>query len=175
MNEQATMAPPRLGLSAALQLLGFIIAVVAIWLAISGYLLHLHAGFAGFLFLWYWGAVEKAEFDRLLPSAFGAIFGAVLAWQMMYLPSRFGAAGLVAGIAVLTAMVLVQLLNRAPLFVNNSTMLFLTVLTAPVLIGAVKLQDVTICVALGTVYFATAAYLAKAHAGVRVKMKAQSA
>jgi|GEM_PF-3546365 hypothetical protein len=175
MNEQNAIAAQRMSISAAVQMLVFIIAVVVIWLLLVGYVLHLRAGFAGFLFLWYWGAVEKADFGRLLPSALGAVLGAVLVWQMLYLPAQFGTAGLVAGLAVLAAMVFVQLMNWAPLLVNNSTMLFLTVLTAPALIGTVKFQDVAISVAVGTVYFAAAAYVAKAYAGARVRAKLQTA
>jgi hypothetical protein len=171
MDDQNATTASALSALAALQLLLFIIAAVAVWLLLGAYVLHLHALFAGFLFLWYWGAVEKADFGRLMPAAFGAIVGATLVWQMQALPAQFGLGGLVVSLVVLAAMVFVLLMNWAPLLVNNSTMLFLTVLAAPALISTVKYQDVAISVAAGTFYFGCAAYLAKAYAGARVRAK----
>lgn len=62
-----------------------------------------------------------------------------------------------------------QLMGWVPLLVNNATMLFLTVLTAPALISTVKFPDVAVSVVFGTFFFAGAAYVAKAYAGARIK------
>lgn len=172
MDTQDT-TPPRISLSAGIQLLLFIIVAVAVWVWISA-ALHLRTGFAGYLILWYWAAIEKADYKKLSSVVLGALAGVVLAWQMKFLPVHFGMGGLVLGLLIIVAAVFAQIMGRGAVLVNNSTMLFLTVLTAPQLAG-VATQDLYVAIVLGTVYFGAAVYVAKSYASWRIKAKPRPA
>ncbi len=171
MSQDGTAFGARMSLAAGVQLLVFIAVAAAGWEGLA-MVLHMKAGFTGFLFLWYWATVEKAAFDRLLASVLGAGLGAALAWMLLYLPTAFGGAGLIVALAVLSGVVLMMIMGQAPLIVNNASMLFLTVLTAPPLLGVVQAGAVDAAILLGALYFGGLVYLAKLYTQSRARARA---
>ncbi len=134
----------------------FLVVVVAIVgltaLATAGF--GLKSLFAAFLFAWYWANVEAMRFDRLPAALVGALVGVGLAWLLQVLPALHGqAGGLLALLAILVAL-FVQIQNWLPTLCNVSTMLFLTVMAAPVLVEKTDFLDVALSILLGAGFFA---------------------
>jgi hypothetical protein len=131
-----------------------IIAAAVAWLVIGSKALGITSFFASFLFLWYWAAVENADFKQWLPCVIGALVGVGLAWQSAYLPANFGTPGMIAGIAVLLIAIYIQIMNWFPIAINRAAMLFLTVFAAPALLKQVNLVETSLAIVGGAVFFA---------------------
>ncbi len=146
---------------------GFLLLLLLVFAAASlimvgGRYLGLQSFFASFMFLWYWATVEKAEFNRLIPSLAGALVGVVLAWQLYYLPIKFGENGLIIALFIICTAILGQIMNWAPVALNASAMLYVTVLAAPALLSSANFIDISKSITIGALYFAVlAAYVAK--------------
>ncbi len=175
-SQTASAASPAqpITLVSGLMLLALVIVTVAGWIALGGLLLGVKSFFASFLFLWYWAAVEKAEFDRLAPALIGAMVGVALAWQTRFLTTHDPQHGLILALVVICIALFVQIMDWAPLAVNAATMLFLTVLGAPALLGAADFVELTKAVVLGAAFFAMAVYLAKVYVAARARARAQA-
>jgi hypothetical protein len=172
MNTEAAAAP-QMTVSAGIQVLLFVVVAIAIWIVLT-MVLKIHAGFAGYLILWYWTTVERADFARLPFVVVGGLVGVALAWQLSFLVAHYGMAGLAVALIVIMAAVFVQIMQTGGLFINNSTMMFLTVLTAPQMAG-VHVTDAIAAVALGTVYFGAIVYGAQAYVARRTRPKLHAA
>jgi hypothetical protein len=109
-------------------LLLLIVAAIVGWILIGSKVLGVTSFFASFLFLWYWAAVEQADYGQWTQSVVGALVGLLLAWQSAWLGVHYGQNGMIAGIVILLAAIYVQVMNWVPIAVNRSTMLYLTVL-----------------------------------------------
>jgi hypothetical protein len=138
---------------------GFLILVLVIgaaiaWLVIGTKLLGIKSFFASFLFLWFWAAVENADFKQWPQCLIGALVGVGLAWQSAYLPAHFGTGGMIAGISVLLIAIYVQIMNWFPIALNRSAMLFLTVFAAPALLSQINLLETSFAIIGGAVFFA---------------------
>jgi len=172
MNTEAPAAP-QMTVAAGIQVLLFVVVAVAIWIVLTS-MLKIHAGFAGYLILWYWTTVERADFSRLPGVVIGGLVGVALAWQLSFLPAHLGTTGLALALLVILAAVFIQIMQAGGLFVNNSTMMFLTVLTAPQMVG-VHVTDAIAAVALGTVYFGGMVYAAQLYVARRTRPKLHAA
>jgi hypothetical protein len=162
MSEKtAVQSAPRPSLAMGGGMLVAIFALSSLWVFVGGHFLHLHSFFASFVFLWYWGVVEKAEFNRLPASILGALTGVALSWQLSYLSAHYATAGLAAGVAVIAVAVFIQLMNWVPIAVNLCAMLFLAILTAPQFMGGVNYADVAATTLVGAVYGAAVIYAAR--------------
>ncbi len=128
------------------------VAFVVLWL-FAGLKMGLTSFFAGFLFLWYWAAVEQLDFKQIPQSLIGAIVGLLIAWQSHWLPVHYGTAGIVIALLVIVAAIYVQLMNWVPLAVNRSTMLYLTVLGAPALLDKLDVVETGGAILFGAVFF----------------------
>jgi hypothetical protein len=161
MTDQTnTQAAPK-SIAAGLGMVVAIFVLSSLWVFLGGYFLHLHSFFAGFVFLWYWGVVEKAAFDRLPASLLGALTGVALSWQLSYLAAHYATAGLAAGVGIIAVAVFIQVMNWAPVAVNLCAMLFLAVLTAPQFMGHADYLDAGATIVAGAVYAAVLIYAAK--------------
>jgi hypothetical protein len=144
----------------------FLLVVGAIvgWLVIGTKALGIVSFFASFLFLWYWAAVEQADFKQWPQCVVGALVGLLLAWQSAYLPAHFGNGGMIAGIAILLIAVYVQIMNWIPIAINRAAMLYLTVFGAPALLKDITVLDniaeTGLAIVGGAVFFAGVVKLA---------------
>jgi hypothetical protein len=143
---------------------GFLIFLLVVgsvlgWLVL-GSQLGIVSFFASFLFLWYWAAVEQADFKQWPQCLIGALVGAGLAWQSHYLPVHFGTGGLVAGVGILLVAIYVQIMNWVPIAINRATMLYLTVLGAPALLEKLNVAETSLAIVGGAIFFAGAVKLA---------------
>lgn len=162
-------ASPSLAL--AVQIIIGIVLGIAVWLVLATFVFHIHASFASFLFLWYWAVVEKMDFARLPATLLGALIGAALAWQLVFLLAHFGGPG--AGVATLIILLAIfaQIMGWAPVAFNGATTLFLTVITAPLIMGGVNFVDLGKSIVLGAVYFGGGVYLVQRILTARAQSK----
>ncbi len=153
------MPEPAEGAAALSPFNGFLVLLLIIfaivgWIVVGSMLLGVTSFFASFLFLWYWAAVEQADYGQWVQSLVGALVGLLLAWQTAYLASHFGTNGMVIGTLILVVAIYVQVMNWVPIAVNRSTMLFLTVLAAPALLAKMDPLETGLAIAGGAVFFA---------------------
>ena len=143
---------------------GFLIFLLVVggiigWIAL-GSQIGVVSFFASFLFLWYWAAVDQADFKQWPQCLIGALVGLGLAWQSAYLPAHFGTPGLIAGIVILLVAIYVQIMNWVPIAINRAAMLYLTVLAAPALLTKLNVAETGLASVGGAVFFAGVVKLA---------------
>jgi hypothetical protein len=159
MTEQSETPPALTPFNGLLILMLVIVAVVA-WIILGTALLRVTSFFASFLFLWYWASVEQADFKQWPQCLIGALVGLALAWQSHYLPVHYGTAGLVIALLVIVAAVYAQIMNWAPMAINRSAMLYLTVLAAPALLDKLDVVEMATAIIGGAIFFAGVVKLA---------------
>jgi hypothetical protein len=147
---------------------GFLIFLLVVGAVIGWILLGGQFGvvsfFASFLFLWYWAAVEQADFKQWPQCLIGALVGLGLAWQSAYLPAHFGTPGMIVAIMVLLVAIYVQIMNWVPIAINRAAMLYLTVLAAPALLTKLNVPETALAITGGAVFFAGVVKLAFTYA-----------
>jgi hypothetical protein len=163
--EQPAALTPFNGFLIFLLVLGAIIG----WLVLGSTVFGVTSFFASFLFLWYWAAVEQADFKQWPQCVIGALVGVGLAWQSHYLPTHFGNTGMIVGILILLVAIYAQIMNWVPIAINRAAMLYLTVLAAPALLERMSVAETAIAIVGGAVFFAGAVKLAFVYAGWRAK------
>ena len=137
---------------------GLIITVVivvasVICILLGSKLFNVTSFFASFLFLWYWAAIEEANFDRWLPTFIGAFTGLLLALQLKYLPMELGTTGMIVSILILVFAVYIHIMDWVPIALNKAAMLFLTVFAAPPILEIIDPIEVATAIALGALFF----------------------
>ena len=176
MSEQ-TIAPraalPARGKRPLGQRLGFalgglvlIFAFTFAWLYLAGRVLHLHTFYASFVFAWYWGIVDKAEFSRLPWSILGCLLGLAVVWQLSFLSAHYGTAGAVVAVLVIAAVLFMQIMHWGARVINPGTMLFLAVFTATPIMGVVNFMDAGATTVAGALYMAAVIYMLKRVTGI---------
>ncbi|MBK8630018.1 MAG: hypothetical protein IPN84_07370 [Sphingomonadales bacterium] len=148
-----------------------IVAAIVGWILIGSKFLGVTSFFASFLFLWYWAAVEQADYGQWTQSVVGALVGLLLAWQSAWLGVHYGQNGMIAGIVIMLAAIYVQVMNWVPIAINRSTMLYLTVLSAPAILMGKDFNPVEVSIAIvgGAVFFAGVVKLAFLYAARNAK------
>jgi hypothetical protein len=136
-----------------------IFAGTGAWVYLGGQALHLHTFYASFVFAWYWGIVDKAQFSRLPSSLTGALLGIAAAWQLSYLSAHDATPGLAVAIGVIAVLLFMQIMHWGVFAVNPAMMLFLAVFTAPQLLGAVNYVDAMATTVAGALYMAGVIYV----------------
>jgi len=171
MSEQTIATPdahPSLSkrLSFGLGGLVLIFAFTFAWLYLAGRVLHLHTFYASFVFAWYWGIVDKAEFSRLPWSILGCLLGLAVVWQLSFLSAHYGTAGAVVAVLVIAAVLFMQIMHWGARVINPGTMLFLAVFTATPIMGVVNFMDAGATTVAGALYMAAVIYMLKRVTGI---------
>ena len=133
--------------------------IAVIFVAIAGFIaiclaLKLYDMWPAFLFLTYWGAVEKLDFDKLQAAIIGAFAGLALALTFHLLPTMYGTEGGVAVLGVVLTMLYLHLTGRLLVAFNVSCFFFLTVGTIGQIQRDASFADLFANLAVGVVYFA---------------------
>lgn len=151
-------APPQLPLmQAAVVTLG-VIVVIAGFVALGAWL-HVTPLYAGFLLLWAWSALHQLSMKALPGALVGALTGAGMSF-LLQTGAATGNTGLVLlALALMIAAVFLVVAGRAALVCNQSTMLFITVLNAPVIQAGEDFRAVIVAIALGAVWFGLVAWV----------------
>lgn len=151
-------APPQLPLGqAAIVTLG-VIVVIAGFIALGAWL-HVTPLYAGFLLLWAWSALHQLALKALPGALIGALSGAGMSF-LLQTGTTTGNMPLVAlALVLMVAAVFLVVAGRAALVCNQSTMLFITVLNAPVIQGGEDFRQVIVAIALGALWFGVVAWV----------------
>lgn len=144
-------ASPLSPLKGVLVVLG-VAVVVVIFVALMA-TLHISEFWAGFLWLFYWAAIEQMRFERLAAAMAGAALGLATAFAMQYVPPLIGNGGLAMVLLFIAAMVYCQVMGLLTLVVNNATMLFLTVGTIPHLQVNGDFSQIFMALFIGVMFF----------------------
>ncbi|WP_017516257.1 hypothetical protein ACQCLI_09100 [Pseudomonas nitroreducens] len=154
-NESTTVSPLK-----GVWILGAVILLIGIFIALCS-AIGIQNFWAGFLFLFFWAGVEQANLKRLAPTAAGAFFGLLICWAFQLLPQHFGnTAGGIAILGLVSAVVYLLIIGRLTTFINQSTMLFVTVGSIPAIQSNVSMAELFTALALGVSFFGLLAALA---------------
>lgn len=107
---------------------------------------------AGFIFLFYFGAILKADAAEMPSALIGALGGICLAALMHFLPASFGNTGFAAGLGLVLLAIYALLMGWVPILVNNAFMLFLTVLSIPAVLRDAQFVGIAAAVVLAAAY-----------------------
>lgn len=146
-------APPPTPLVAFAILVIVTVALVG-WVVIASQFLSEVSFFGGFLMLWYWANVDELSVHKLPKTLLGALVGIGLAWVLLYGGTNYGLGGLLAGLALLLFALYLDIMKAVPLFINSSTMLFVTVAAAPLVQRSIDWTELCLSTVLGGLFFA---------------------
>jgi hypothetical protein len=151
-------APPQLPLGqAAIVTLG-VIVVIAGFVALGAWL-HVTPLYAGFLLLWAWSALHELSMQALPGALIGALTGAGMSFLLQTGAATGNTALIIAALLLMVAALFLVVAGRAALACNQSTMLFITVLNAPVIQAGEDFRQVIVAIALGAVWFGIVAWV----------------
>lgn len=134
------------------------LVVVAIAVAVVLYLMLAHVlgipqFWAGFLWLFYWAGIEQMNFSVFPDSVRGAFTGLAVALCLHVFPQQIEHFGLAIALLLVVVLVYCSVMGWAKPFVNNATMLFLTVGTIPTIQAHGDFAQIFSALMLGVVFF----------------------
>ncbi|WP_054123733.1 hypothetical protein [Novosphingobium sp. AAP93] len=151
-------APPQLPLGqAAIVTLG-VIVVIAGFVALGAWL-HVTPLYAGFLLLWAWSALHQLSMRALPGALIGALTGAGMSFLLQTGAATGNTALVIAALLLMVGAVFLVVAGRATLVCNQSTMLFITVLNAPVIQKGEDFRQVIVAITLGALWFGVVAWV----------------
>lgn len=153
-----TAAPTQLPLGQALIVTIGVIVAVAGFVAL-GAALHVVPLYAGFLLLWVWSALHGLSLQALPAALAGALSGAALSFTLQTGAAMASPALIALALLLMIGAVFLVVAGRAALLCNQSTMLFITVLNAPLLQAGEDFRAVTLAIVLGAVWFGAVAWV----------------
>ncbi len=151
-------APTPLPLGQALIVTIGVIVAVAGFVAL-GAALHVVPLYAGFLLLWAWSALHALSLKALPAALAGALTGAALSFTLQAGAAMASPALIALALLLMLGAVFMVVAGRAALLCNQSTMLFITVLNAPLLQAGEDFRAVTLAIVLGAVWFGSVAWV----------------
>jgi hypothetical protein len=151
-------APVQLPLGQALIVTIGVIVAVAGFVAL-GAVLHVVPLYAGFLLLWVWSALHALSLKALPAALAGALTGAALSFALQTAAAMASPLLIVLALLLMIGAVFLVVAGRAALVCNQSTMLFITVLNAPLLQAGEDFRGVTLAIALGAAWFGAVAWV----------------
>ncbi|WP_421852312.1 hypothetical protein [Novosphingobium sp.] len=151
-------APPQVPLGQAAIITLGVVVVVAGFVALGAWL-HVTPLYAGFLLLWAWSALHELSLKALPGALIGALTGASLSFMLQTGAAMGSVQLIVLALLLMVVALFLVVAGRAALFCNQSTMLFITVLNAPVIQAGENFRQVIVAVALGAVWFGLVAWV----------------
>ena len=151
-------APIQLPLGQALIVTLGVIVAVAGFVAL-GAALHVVPLYAGFLLLWVWSALHGLSLKALPAALAGALTGAALSFTLQTGAAMASPALIALALLLMIGALFLVVAGRAALLCNQSTMLFITVLNAPLLQASEDFRGVTLAIMLGAVWFGMVAWV----------------
>ncbi len=135
--------------------LGILLAVIVVVGAYIGLnmALGIGEGWAGFLFLLSWTMIEKGSMERFPHALLGALVGAGAAAIFKLAPETMGQNGMFLFLGVVLLLTYSIIMGWAPIAVNTTTMIFLTVGTIPYVHGGVDVTGMFLGIASGALFF----------------------
>ena len=151
----ASASPLPLG-HALIVTLGVVVAVAGF--VALGTLLHIVPLYAGFLLLWAWSTLGNLALKALPAALLGALTGAGLSFLLQTGTAAASPLLIVLALGLMIGAVFLVVAGRAALVCNQNTMLFITVLNAPLLQSGEDFRGVILAIALGALWFGVIAW-----------------
>ena len=148
----AEVAPPP-GPVAGLVILGIVLALIIAWIFIGTRFMADTSLVGGFMMLWYWANNEQLEIKRLPAAIIGAVVGIGLAWFLVFGAVHYGGLGLGAAVLLLILALYLDIIKAAPMIVNTSTMLYVTLAAAPLVQLHVNWTELVLSTVVGGLFF----------------------
>lgn len=153
LESPAAAAPAAMTPGKGLLVLAGVVVVIGAFIALN-HALGIADFWVAFLFLLYWSSVEHMSFARLPHCVVGALVGLLFGYLLQTLPVALGPEiGGVTFLVAILALIYCQLMGWLPIAVNMMTMLFLTVVTIPVVQGNANFAVLLVALGLGLAYF----------------------
>jgi hypothetical protein len=153
----STAAPAPLPLGQALIVTIGVVVAVAGFVALGAFL-HVVPLYAGFLLLWAFSALHALSLKALPSALAGALTGAGLSFLLQTGTAMANPVLIVLALLLMIGAVFLVVAARGALLFNQSTMLFITVLNAPLLQAGEDFRGVIVAIALGAVWFGAIAW-----------------
>jgi hypothetical protein len=168
----AAGAPAASGMkpAAGLLTLGAVAVAIALFIAVN-FELGITDHWVGFLFLTYWGSVERLKLERLPTCILGALVGLLAAYGLQALPQLMGPGGFALALGVILILVYCLIMGWWPLAVNTCAMFFLTVATIPTIQAGPGLSKLFPALGTGIAYFALLGWIISALAKRSASMR----
>lgn len=151
-------APPAPPLFAGGVITAVVVFAVVAWI-VAATLLKLPSYGAALLVFWYWTTTGRTDFRTLLPALAGAAVGIGIIWALRAL-LPLGTVGIVLGVLMFAAAILVDIMRWAPWAVNSCTLLFTTVVGVPAIMGPTNFAEMLATLLLGAGWFTLVAFVA---------------
>lgn len=114
----------------------------------------LTSAFMGFLFFWYWSSIKEFSPEEIKEDVIGSLVGIGISYGVYTILHTFGKD--IYGptmIIVLFVVLFFNIMKIAPMIVNNTTFLFITVLTSNQLLVKANYIELLSAYSLGVVFF----------------------
>jgi hypothetical protein len=141
----------------ALGITGGVIVAVLGFVALGAWL-HVAPLYAGFLFLWLWSALDEMNFKALPAAVLGALVGTGMSYLLQLGTSSASVPLIVMALGLMVVALFLVVAKRMAIACNSSTMLFITVLNAPVVQQNEDFRAVFVAIMLGVVWFGAIAW-----------------
>jgi hypothetical protein len=140
-----------------------LIVTIGVVVAVAGFValgtwLHVVPLYGGFLLLWVWSALDNLAVKALPAALLGALAGAGLSFLLQTGTAAGSPMLIILALGLMIGAVFLVVAGRAKRICNQSTMLFITVLNAPLLQSGEDFRGVTVAIALGAVWFGAIAW-----------------
>lgn len=132
--------------------------ICIIYIALS-HLVGIDNYWPGFLFLLFWGGVEKLALGKLPECIVGAFLGTFMGYLLNTLPPLMGASGFALFILLICALVFCQIKRWLAIAVNLATMLFITVTAIPFIQQHAEFTEIFMALAFGALFFGAIGWL----------------
>jgi len=133
--------------------LAVIVVVTVVGFIFLAHALHIDPAYAGLLYFWYWAVVAEAK-PRAMPSSLlGALLGVGLAALLQWAVRSHQPIEIIGVLLLIVAAVVVDVMRLLPFAINGCCMLFLTVVSAPLIQGSENFVVVVESILLSAIYF----------------------
>jgi len=136
----------------ALVTLAGVVAVITIFLVICHFL-HITQYWSGFMFVLYWGMIEKVDTKKLPDCIIGGVAGLLAAYSAPMLAGTVGEASGLVFLGIILVIVFCMLMGWLKVAINAMTMIFITVGTIPAVAEYTSPLNALAGFAAGVIFF----------------------
>jgi hypothetical protein len=154
MQNETTTSETEHGMTSlqALMTLAVVALFIGIFLTIC-HLLNVEQFWPGFMFLLYWGMMDKTDVKKLPDTVVGGALGLLVGYSSSLLAPMLGEQAGLAFLGLVLILIFCQLTGRFARAINPLTMIYLTICTIPAVSEGTHFADSIVGFILGVIYF----------------------
>lgn len=150
-TKSTNTAPAMTPLKALITLVG-VAAVITVFLVICHFL-NITQYWPGFMFILYWGMIEKVDTKKLPDCAIGGVVGILAAYSAPLLAGSMGEASGLVFLGIILVIIFCMLMGWLKVAINAMTMIFITIGTIPAVAEHTSAWNALAGFAAGVVFF----------------------